>query len=90
MGLGADQVSPIVLTSMLQNRAYRFLTSVAQPSIPSPLAPTGMLKLTLSIPFVPFINSWLLIPPAFALPSGNKSNIGMRKPAILLASSGEK
>jgi len=69
---------------------YRFLTSVAQPSIPSPFDPTGMLSVTFSIPLVLFMNSWLLIPPALARPSGRRSSIGVRKPAIRVASSVEK
>ena len=72
------------------NRAaasYRFLTSVAQPSIPSPLLKTGMSRWTSSMPMVPCRNSWLLIPPALALFSGRSSSIGVRKSAILLASS---
>ena len=69
---------------------YRFLTSVAQPSMPSPLLPTATSSLTVSIPFVPFINSWLLMPPALARPSGSNSNIGVKNPLIFRASSTEK
>lgn len=66
---------------------YRFFTSVAQPSIPSPLVPTGIGSLTSSMPLVPSTNGELLIPPAFALFSGNNSSIGSRKSAIRFDSS---
>lgn len=69
---------------------HLFLISVAQPSIPSPLLPTGISRATVSIPLVPLVNSELLIPPAFARASGGSSNIGIKKSAILFASSGEK
>ena len=71
-------------------RCYRFLISVAQPSIPSPLVPTAISSFTASMPGVSFINSWLLMPPAFALPSGGKSSMGVKNRLILLASSTEK
>lgn len=40
-----------------RNHYLVFLTSVAHPSIPSPLLPTGIFKLTPSMPFVPFTKS---------------------------------
>src|SRR2546423_957670 len=49
---------------------YRFLTSAAQPSIPSPLLPTDTSSFTCSIPGVLSHTYELLIPPAFALFSG--------------------
>lgn len=69
---------------------HLFLISVAQPSIPSPLLPTVISRVTLSIPLVALVNSELLIPPALARASGGSSNMGIKKSAILLASSGEK
>lgn len=42
------------------------------------------------MPLVAFVNSELLIPPALARASGGSSNMGIKKSAILLASSGEK
>ena len=66
---------------------HRFLTSVAHPSIPSPLLPTAMLRLTCSIPLVSAKNALALMPPALALSTGNNANIGIRNLAMLSASS---
>ena len=76
-------------TKQLQAYAlyYRFFTSVAHPSIPSPRLPKGTATEIPSIPFVPSRNLLPLIPPAFALLTGSSSNIGMRKSAIRFASS---
>ena len=65
---------------------YRFLTSVAQPSIPSPLLPTGTLRLTCSIPFVSAKKGLLLIPPALARSLGSNASMGRRKLAMSSAS----
>lgn len=72
-------------------RLYRFLTSVAHPSIPSPLLPTSTPSIL--IPFIPGVSSnqgWLAIPPAFALFSGVSSSSGVKKSAIFFASSSLK
>lgn len=66
---------------------HRFLTSVAHPSIPSPLLMCGIDTDTTSIPFVPSKNLPLLIPPAFALSAGSSANIGSKNSPILFASS---
>lgn len=66
---------------------YRFLISVAQPSMPSPFVPTGIGSLTPSIPLVLLRKGLLLIPPALALSCGRRPSIGIRKSAILSASS---
>lgn len=65
---------------------YRFLTSVAQPSMPSPLLRHGKSRVIPSIPFVSVMKGLLLIPPALALSFGSKANMGTRKSAILSAS----
>ncbi len=64
---------------------HRFLVSVAQPSMPSPLLRQGILSVTPSIPSVSDIKGLLLIPPAFALSFGSNANIGSKKLAILSA-----
>ena len=67
---------------------YRtFFTSVAQPSIPSPLLPTSTSNFTPSIPFVASMKAALAIPPALARSEGSNSNIGSKKSAIRLLSS---
>ena len=66
---------------------HLFLTSVAHPSIPSPLLPTGTSSFTPSIPLVPSRNLLPAIPPAFALFAGSSSSIGRRNSAIRLLSS---
>ena len=65
---------------------YRFLTSVAHPSIPSPLVPTLIPRAPFSIPFVSVKNGLLLIPPALALSLGSRPNIGIKKLAMDSAS----
>lgn len=70
---------------------YRFRTSVAQPSIPSPRPPTSSPSiLTPLMPGVSSNQACPAIPPAFALFSGTSSSIGDKKSAILLASSSLK
>lgn len=69
---------------------YRFLTSDAHPSIPSPRLPTGTSTPIPSIPMEPSRNGLPLIPPALALFAGSSSNIGVRKSPIRLASSALK
>ena len=66
---------------------HRFFTSEAHPSIPSPLLPTGMLRLTCSIPLVSAKNGLALMPPALALSTGNNANMGIKNLAMLSASS---
>ena len=73
-------------TRIQENVIHRFLTSVAQPSIPSPLLPTGTLRLTCSIPLVSAKKGLLLIPPAFARSFGSNASIGSRKLAMSSAS----
>lgn len=70
---------------------YRgFLTSLAHPSMPSPLLPNSISSLMLSMPFVSSRNAWLLIPPALALSAGSSSSKGSRKSAIFFESSTAK
>lgn len=66
---------------------YRFFTSVAHPSIPSPRLPIETSTPIPSIPLVPSRNGLLLIPPAFARFAGSNSSIGVRNSPIRLASS---
>ena len=74
----------------LHPHPYRFRTSHAHPSIPSPLLPTSTGNLTPSIPFVPANQSCPAIPPAFARLSGSSSNMGSKNAEMRLLSSGEK
>ena len=69
---------------------YRFLTSEAHPSIPSPRLPFLTSSVTPSMPCVLSRNASATIPPAFARFSGMSSSIGVRNPAIRLLSSAEK
>lgn len=70
---------------------YRvFFTSVAQPSIPSPLLPTSISRCTPSMPFVLSMKAAFDMPPAFARSEGSSSKSGIRKSAIRFASSTEK
>ena len=83
---------PWVLFAYVRRQSlYRFLTSVAHPSMPSPRPPTS--RPSILRPFIPDVSSnheCPAMPPAFARLSGMSSSIGVRKSAMRFASSSLK
>lgn len=89
-GKSSLETYTVVISDQFGLHAHLRFTSVAHPSMPSPLLPGTRPRSTSCIPRVSFIHSCDAIPPAFARFSGSTSSIGRRKSLMAIPCDGEK